>query len=68
MKILIDMKNTPKKNDILVFDGKVFECVNKDVILKDLITKNFLLEERVKILEQENEVVNREIRILKGEE
>lgn len=68
MKVVLELKNKPAKDDILIFDGKEFECINKDMFLKNIKKEVFLLEERVRILEQENAVVNKEIKILKGEE
>lgn len=34
MKIVLELKNEPKKDDILIFDGKQFVATSKDLLLK----------------------------------
>jgi hypothetical protein len=38
MKIAIDLKNTTqlKKDDVILYDGKEWYVINKDVLLRDL--------------------------------
>lgn len=36
MKIVIELKNIPKKDDVLVFDGTYFECISKSKFLKSV--------------------------------
>lgn len=33
MKIVVDIKNEPRKNDLLIFNGNEFETITKDEIL-----------------------------------
>ena len=36
MKITIELKNEPKKGDIIYFNGTEFECVSKNLLLVDI--------------------------------
>ena len=36
MKIMIELKNEPKKGDIIYFNGTEFECVSKNLLLVDI--------------------------------
>ena len=36
MKIMIELKNEPKKGDIIYFTGTEFECVSKNLLLVDI--------------------------------
>lgn len=64
MKVVLDLKNNPKKDDILIFDGKNFECKNYKLFLKDII----VLKDRLEALEETIRILNKEIRVLKGED
>lgn len=39
MKLVLELKNEPKKDDVLIFDGERFVCVKKDIFLKSLDAK-----------------------------
>ena len=36
MKIMIELKNEPKKGDIIYFNGTELECVSKNLLLVDI--------------------------------
>lgn len=36
MKITIELKNEPKKGDIIYFNGTEFECISKNSLLVDI--------------------------------
>ena len=36
MKIMIELKNEPKKGDIIYFNSTEFECVSKNLLLVDI--------------------------------
>ena len=36
MKIMIELKNEPKKGDIIYFNGTEVECVSKNLLLVDI--------------------------------
>ena len=58
MKIVLEIKNTPQKNDILVYNGSEWECVSKDQFLNRVT----LLEKGRK---QDNETYEKELENLK---
>lgn len=55
MKIVLDVKNTPIKNDLLIFNGKEWECVSKDKVLDLLRNEVKDLQKEVLELKQEND-------------
>lgn len=68
MKLVLELKNKPKKGDVLVFDGKNFECVSSESFLRGLNSELRLLKNRVIILTDDVNGLKEEIKILKGEE
>lgn len=38
-KIMLELKNEPKKGDMLIFNGKEFECRSKDWIENDILER-----------------------------
>ena len=68
MKIVLDLKNKPKKDDIVIFDGENFECKNYKILFKDLKNEVNVLKDRMEALEDTIRILNKEIRILKGED
>ena len=62
MKIVLEIANKPKKNDLLIFNGKEWEAINKDLLLKHLSDK---IEETSKSNKEANLEINRSIEVLK---
>lgn len=67
-RIVLDLKNEPKENDILVFDGKQFVCVNKDYFLRFIKNEVKDALEKVDNLSVELDKVKKDVNVLKGEE
>lgn len=55
MKIVLDVKNTPSENDILVFTKGAWLCVNKDKVLDPFRQEIKELRQEVENQKQENE-------------
>lgn len=36
-RIILDIKNMPKKDDVLIFNGTEFECKNKSILTQDFV-------------------------------
>ena len=64
LKIVLELENEPKKDDILVFNGEKFECVSKSSFLRELKDINIALDNVDKALQK----ISEDIRILKGED
>lgn len=62
MKIVLEIANEPKKGDLLLFNGKEWEAINKDLLLKHLSDKT---EEVDKSNKQECLELKRSIEVLK---
>lgn len=45
MKIVLELKDKPQKDDILVFNGKEWECRYKDYLLKQVYEQQKEIEE-----------------------
>ena len=51
MKIVLDIKGTPKKHSMLIYNGNEWEIINKDQLLKDV----FELQKQIAELRYESE-------------
>ena len=60
MKIEIDIKNKPKKNDIAIFDGEKWQLVSLNKFLNEINNHIKIIEDRVSSLEED-------IKLIKGE-
>lgn len=60
-KIVLELKNMPKKGDILVFDGERFEAVSIDTLNAKINSKINETSNRVTKLEEN-------VKVLKGED
>lgn len=67
MKVMIEIKNVPQKNDVLIFDGNQFECINKNMFFQDLIEENFRVKDELRIINEKLIELSNEIKYLKGE-
>ena len=69
MKVVVDVKGNPKKNDVIVFDGKNFVFINKNHICldNDIKIKNLTeyIEELKQIIQQQREEIKKFAIILK---
>lgn len=56
METIIDISGKPKKGDVLVYDGKKFTIISKEIFLDQVIT-------------QQNEIdfLKKEVKTLKGQ-
>lgn len=66
MKLVLELKNEPLKNDILLYNGSGWECVSKNLFMKeynkklaDLESKNDELEKELKEFKKQ---VNQKLR------
>lgn len=60
MKIEIDIKHKPRKNDIVIFDGEKWEVVSLDKFLNEI--NNHIKNVEIRVSELEND-----IKLIKGE-
>ena len=51
MKIVLELKNTPNKNDILVYNGSEWECISTNQYLSKIV----VLEQEQKELKEKYE-------------
>jgi hypothetical protein len=68
MKFVLELKNKPRKDDILVFNGESFECVSKQSLIKKLELNICDMDISLKNIDFTLEELSKEIRLLKGEE
>ena len=52
-KLVLELKNMPKKGDIMIFDGDNFKCVSKESFLSELNSKINNLDTHINNLEKE---------------
>ena len=67
-KIILELKNKPEENDVLIFRNGGFKCLNKDVFLNELDARCFANHKDIELLKSEIEELKKEIRFLKGED
>jgi len=69
MKILLDIDNHDKtiKNDILIYDGKIWSTISKDAFLRDLIVSVNNLKENLKDAFNRIENLENQLKIDHGE-
>lgn len=68
MKVMLDIKNSPVKGDILIFNGVQFECVSKELFLQKLKGDIFRMTDEITALNNEIKELKHEVNVLKGEE
>ena len=47
MKAVFDVKNRPKENDLLIYDGTQFKTISKDSLLFELKSENEKLKNEI---------------------
>lgn len=68
MKFVLELKNKPRKDDILVFNGESFECVSKQSLIKKLELDIRNIDISLENIDLTLEELDKEIKLLKGEE
>lgn len=58
MKVILEIKDNPQNGDILIFNGKEWQCKNQDIVIKKL-------REKINLLEKENVILKNEFEHLK---
>ncbi len=54
MKIVLELQNEPQKNDVLLFDGKKWVCISKNLFLKEY-------NKQLADLQTENETLRKDL-------
>lgn len=69
MKIVIELKNTPKKGDVLVFlDAENVECISQNKFFKTLTNRIKSVENSVSALDERVTALEEDVSVLKGED
>ena len=61
MKIVLDVRNTPTENDILIFKNGMWECVNKEKVLNSFRQEIALIKQDVINMKNENETLKKAV-------